>query len=99
PDITPEKRTGAPPPLPVGVCSNHDTTTGARSHGNATARPVGAALRDRAVAARRRAGRQGAQASLAPEMRRGMRRLRTHQAWQRQVEDWLDQRREPAGTA
>ena len=99
PVITTENRAGATPSLSVEVRNIPDTTMRNRFDGNETLSPVGAELRDRVEVACRRAGVEVDEVSLESDMRRGMRRLRTHQAWQRQVEDWLDQRREQAGTA
>lgn len=99
PVITIENRDGATPTLSVEVRNVPDTTMRKRYDGNETLSPVGTELRDRVEVACRRAGVEVDEVSLESDMRRGMRRLRTHQAWQRQVEDWLQQRREQAGTA
>lgn len=99
PVITTENRAGATPLLSVEVRNIPDTTMRNRYDGNETLSPVGAELRDRVEVACRRAGVEVDEVSLESDIRRGMRRLRTHQPWLRQVEDWLDQRREQAGTA
>lgn len=72
--------------LSVEVRNVPDTAMRNRYDGNETLSPVGTELRDRVDAACRRAGVEVDEVSLESDMRRGMRRLRTHQAWLRRVE-------------
>lgn len=72
--------------LSVEVRNVPDATMRNRYDGNETLSPVGEELRDRVDTACRRAGVEVDEVSLESDMRRGMRRLRTHQAWMRRVE-------------
>lgn len=72
--------------LSVEVRNVPDTTMRNRYDGNETLSPVGTELRDRVATACRRAGVEVDEVTLESDMRRGMRRLRTHQAWMRRIE-------------
>src|SRR5699024_8909801 len=63
-----------------------DGTRGSRYDGGETLTPVGEELRERVDAASRGAGVEVDDVSLESDMRRAMRRLRTHQQWMRRIE-------------
>lgn len=99
PVITIDNRAGATPSLSVEVRNVPDVTMRNRYDGNETLSPVGTELRGRVEVACRRAGVKVDEVTLESDMRRGMRRLRTHQAWLRQVEDRQQRRRGRSETA
>ena len=72
--------------LSVEVRNVPDATMRNRYDGSETLSPVGEELRERVDTACRRAGVEVDEVSLESDMRRAMRRLRTHQQWMRRIE-------------
>jgi len=72
--------------LSVEVRGVPDATMRNRHAGNETLSPVGQELRERVDLACRRVGVEVDEVTLESDMRRAMRRLRTHQAWIRRIE-------------